>query len=180
MRVLTVDECSTWFRDRNLRLLPAEAIGRDHRLVLPDDYGMLRFETPRDGRGQAGLAHLLSQWFDCDRSILLVNVVTLFQPHELDALLSLRRYYGETRWVDGVPGGATPGHLFEDGPPHDQRNVRDFLLAMFAFIFQGYFVRRDGNVIVWVADEVVEIRSSSREDLAGPQEVIRTLGLQAF
>jgi hypothetical protein len=180
MRVLAVDDAAAWLRERGLQLEPALAWGHDHQLLLPAAYEALRFTTPRDGRGQLGLAYLLARWLECSGALLLVNVVALFQPHELDAFLSLRHYYGDTRWIDGVPGGATPGHLFADGAPHDERNIRDFLAAMFAFIFQGYVVQADSAVIVWVADGVVDIRARDSSRLAGARDIVRTLGIKTF
>ena len=103
-----------------------------------------------------------------------------FEPHELDALLLSRRVYGETRWPDDVPGGATPGHLFTAGNPSDQRDVRDFLQTMLAFTFEGFFVQEDGSVIIWVADEVVEIRTRTPDLLTQPRDIVRTLGISEF
>jgi hypothetical protein len=175
VRVLSVDESSGWLRQRQLSLRPALVAGADHTLETPGKFAVLRFTTPSDARRQVALAHLLAARLTCDRSLLLINVVALFKPHELDALLFLRRHYGDKRWVEGAPGGATPGHAFSDSPTENQRNVRELMIVMLAFTFEGYFVQEDGEVVVWLADEAVEIRSLSPERLAGPRGIVSLL-----
>ena len=106
-------------------------------------------------------------------------MVALFQPHQLEAFLFLRRYYGDSRWVvDDVPGGPTPGHLFADGQAEDQRNVREFLVTMMAFTFEGYFVQNDGAVILWVADETIDVAVMDPVHLRRPHEIARVLNLE--
>jgi hypothetical protein len=178
MKVLTVDESATWLADRRLALDRADHWGADHHLVIPDAYKRLWFATPRDPAGQVSLADLLAGWFGCRSAFLLVNVVAPFQPHQLEAFLFLRRYYGDSRWVDGVPGGATPGHLFADGQAEDQRNVKEFLLTMMAFTFEGYFVQDDGAVILWVGDEVIDIAARNPAQLSRPHEIVQLLHLK--
>jgi hypothetical protein len=178
MKILTVDESANWLGDRRLSLEPAAQWGSDHHLGIPDGYKRLWFGTPTRPADQVSLAHLLAEWFGCHLAFLLVNVVALFQPHQLEAFLSLRRYYGDARWVDGVPGGATPGHLFVDGQREDQRNVREFLLTMMAFTFEGYFVQEDGAVIVWVGDEIIDIAARDPSHLVRPREIVRLLDLK--
>ena len=180
MQVLGISESAHWLRARGLFFIPADHRGEDHRLRPPEAYSTLRFGTPPDGRRQAGLAQLLAEWFECPGSFLFLTVVAQFEPHELDALLLSRRVYGETRWPDDVPGGATPGHLFTAGNPSDQRDVRDFLQTMLAFTFEGFFVQEDGSVIIWVADEVVEIRTRTPDLLTQPRDIVRTLGISEF
>jgi hypothetical protein len=126
------------------------------------------------------LAHLLAHWFGCESAFLLANVVALFQPHEVEAFLFLRRYYGDDRWIDGVPGGAAPGHLFCDGVPEDRRNVREFLITMMAYTFEGYFVQGDGKVVLWVADEVIDIAAADMLSLERPSDIVRLLGLKVI
>lgn len=180
MRVLSLDESAEWLGARGLELRRAADWGQDHCLLLPEDYDALRIKTPSEGRAQAGLAYLLSRWFPCEGSLLLLTVVAVFEPHELAELLSLREYYGETRWVDGVPGGATPGHLLSSGRPADQRDLSDFLRTMLAFTFEGYLVADDGKTIIWVADEVVDIRAAAPADLDRARDIVRTLRLESF
>jgi hypothetical protein len=178
MKVLTVDESASWLAGRRLSLERAHRWGADHHLAIPDAYRRLRFDTPQRPAGQVSLAHLLARWFGCRSAFLLVNVAALFEPHQLEAFLSLRRYYGDSRWVDGVPGGATPGHLFGDGHAEDQRNVREFLLTMMAFAFEGYFVQDDGGVVLWVADEIIDIAARDPAHLLRPQEIAQLLDLK--
>jgi hypothetical protein len=178
MKVLTVDESASWLGHRQLAFERADRWGADHHLVIPDPYKRLWFDTPQRPADQISLAHLLSEWFGCRSAFLLVNVVALYQPHQLEAFLFLRRYYGDSRWVDGVPGGATPGHLFADGQAEDQRNVREFLLTMMAFTFEGYFVQDDGAVILWVADEIFDIAVVDPVQLLRPHEIVQLLGLK--
>ena len=109
-----------------------------------------------------------------------MNVVALFEEHELDAFLFLRQYYGDSRWADDVPGGETPGHLFADDPRTDQRNVREFLVTMMAFTFEGYFVPNDGAVILWVADEIIDIAAREEAQLSRPREITQLLDLKVF
>jgi hypothetical protein len=109
MKVLTVDESATWLAERQLALNRADRRGADHHLAIPGPYKRLWFGTPPAPPDQLSLAHLLAEWFECRSAFLLVSVVALFKAHELEAFLFLRRYYGDSRWVDGVPGGATPG-----------------------------------------------------------------------
>jgi hypothetical protein len=178
VRILSVDESTDWLRERALVVRPAPAFGSDHKLEIPAAYEALLFATPTDAQTQVALAHLISGWFRCENSCLLVNVVALFQPYELEALLFLRRHYGDTRWVDGVPGGATPGHLFNDGSSADQRNVREFLILMLAFTFEGYFIQDTGDVIVWAADEILDIRAKDPDTLTHLREVLEPLRLR--
>jgi hypothetical protein len=177
MKVLTVDESAAWLAERRLSLERADRWGADHHLAIPEMYKRLWFGTPERPADQISLAHLLAGWFGCDSAFLLVNVVALFQPHQLEAFLFLRRYYGDSRWVDGVPGGATPGHLFVDGRAEDHRNVREFLLTMMAFTFEGYFVQNDGAVILWIADEIIDIAVLDPADLVRPHEIVQLLRL---
>jgi hypothetical protein len=180
MKVLTVDESTAWLADRGLSLRRADQWGTDHHLVVPDGYKRLWFGTPQRSADQLSLAHLLSQWFCSSASFLLINVVTLFEPHQLDALLFLRRYYGDSRWVDGVPGGATPGHLFTDGAREDHRNVREFLVTMMAFTFEGYFVQDDGDIILWVGDDIIDIAARNQAHLFVPHEIVQLLHLKVY
>ena len=175
---MTIAETANWLSDRQLKLTPAPKMGHDHGLEIPDDYHRLWFETPSDARRQTSLAHLLSGCFMCEAAALIVTVVTLFEPHEIDAFLFLRHCHGESRWIDGVPGGETPGHLFSDGLPADRRNVREFMSVMMAYTFEGYFVQQARGVIIWVADEIIDVAVSNRSLLAGPSAAIRTLGLR--
>ena len=177
MKVLTVDESALWLRARGLSLERADRWGADHHLAIPEPYRRLWFGTPERSADQVSLAHLLGGWFGCRSAFLLVNVVALFQPHQLEAFLFLRRYYGDSRWVDGVPGGATPGHLFGDGQSEDQRNVREFLLTMMAFTFEGYFVQDDGAVILWIADDIIDIAVRDPDQLRRPKEIVQLLHL---
>ncbi len=178
MKVLTIDESASWLAPRGLSLERADHWGADHQLPIPDSYKRLWFGTPQRPADQVSLAYLLAGWFGCRSAFLLVNVAALFKPHELDAFLSLRRYYGDSRWVDGVPGGATPGHLFADGQAEDQRNVQEFLLTMMAFTFQGHFVQDDGAVILWVADGIVDLAARDPAQLLRPQEIVQLLDLE--
>lgn len=178
MKVLTVDESAAWLGGRSLVLKPAAHPGADHRLMIPESFERLWFGTPQRAADQVSLANLLAGWFQCRSAFLLVNVVALFQAHELDAFLYLRRYYGDSRWVDGVPGGATPGHLFEDGWPEDQRNVRELLVAMMAFTFEGYFVQADAEVILWMGDDIIDIAALKPGSLTAPREAVELLELK--
>jgi len=180
MRVMTVDESDSWLAKRSLTLERAAARGLDHRLVIPDAYKRFWFGTPQAPADQVSLAHLLAEWFPCRGAFFFVNVVALFEPHQLDAFLFLRRYYGDLRWADEVPGGETPGHLFDDDPRTDQRNVREFLVTMMAFTFEGYFVPNDGAVILWVADEIIDIAAREEAQLSRPREIAQLLDLKVF
>jgi hypothetical protein len=178
MKVLTVDESASWLSGRGLSLEPADHWGADHHLGIPDSYKRLWFGAPERPADQVSLAHLLAEWFGCQSAFLLVNVVASFEPHQLEAFLFLRRYYGDSRWVDGVPGGATPGHLFGDGQPEDQRNVREILLTMMAFTFEGYFVQDDGAVVLWVGDDIIDIAARDPTQLLRPHEIVQLLHLK--
>jgi hypothetical protein len=180
MRILTVDESASWLIARGLRLRPALQWGSDHHLDVPTTYRRLLFLTPKTPSLQVSLAHQLASWFRYESAFLLVNVVASFQPHELEAFLSLRRHYGDDRWVDGVPGGATPGHLFSDDPRDDRRNVRELLITMMAYTFEGYFVQEDGRVILWVADEVIDIAVADHRRLEGPSDIVRLPDLKVI
>jgi len=178
MRILTVAESEAWLSHRGLALQPARAAGHDHVLDIPAAFHRLCFGTPPDAKRQQSLAHLLAQWFQCEGAFLLVNVVALFEPHELDAFLFLRRYYGDARWVDGAPGGATPGHHFCDGLREDQRNVRELLNTMMAYTFEGYFVQADGQALICVADDVIEVGAMDGRALIVPADAVSTLELK--
>jgi hypothetical protein len=179
VRVLTVEETQAWLLTRQLQFRPATAWGLDHRLELPHCH-RIWFGTPRDAKRQMSLAHLLSDWFGCAASLLVVNVVALFGPHELDAFLFLRRCYGADRWVDKVPGGATPGHLFTSAFPESRRQVREFMTVMLAYVFQGYLVQDDGRDLIWLADEVIDVYSPDLERIHLVKGIIDQLGLEMF
>jgi hypothetical protein len=49
---------------------------------------------------------------------------------------------------------------------------------MMAFTFEGYFVQDDGAVIVWVADEIIDIAVSDPARLVRPHEIVRLLDLK--
>jgi hypothetical protein len=180
MRILTVAESQAWLGDRGVTLQPAAALGHDHVLDIPASFHRVCFGTPADAKRQASLSHLLAQWFQCEGAFLLVNVVALFEPYELDAFLFLRRAYGDFRWIDGVPGGATPGHHFCEGLPQDRRNVREFLSMMMAYTFEGYFVQADGKALIWVADDLVEVASIDESALGVPCDVVSMLDLKVY
>ena len=141
MLVRTIDETTRWLAKLELTFRPALAWGQDHVVDIPDRFHRVRFVTPIDARSQVSVAHLLSRWFRCEEALLVVKAVALYEPHELEAFLALRRWAGNDRWVDGLPGGATPAHEFSDGTPADRRCVREHLMIMMAHGFQGYFVQ---------------------------------------
>jgi hypothetical protein len=62
--------------------------------------------------------------------------------------------------------------------PADRRNVREFMSVMMAYTFEGYFIQQDRQVIIWLADGIVDVAVSNRPLLAGPSAAIRTLGLR--
>jgi hypothetical protein len=177
VRVLTVHESAGWLTARGLRMVPAARSGSDHHLPLPEDYESTYFGTPQDAKTVASLAHLLAEAYDWQGSVLLICVVAHYEQHELDAFRFIRRLYGDDRWADGVPGGATPGQWFCDGGAWDTRNVRELMGLMMAYAFEGYFVREDGQTVVWVGDDVVEILSRRPEDLQRARKIVSTLGL---
>jgi len=55
--------------------------------------------------------------------------------------------------------------------------VREFLLTMMAFTFEGYFVQDDGAVILWVADDIIDIAVRDPDQLRRPQEIVQLLHL---
>jgi hypothetical protein len=178
MRILAVEECRAWLADRGLTLLPAQQFGQDHHLEIPTVFSGFYFDTPKDAKRASSVAHLLTEWFPYRASLLLVNVVALFQPHELDAFLLARRSAGESRWIDGVPGGATPGHLFSDEPALERRTLRELVGLMMAYTFQGYLVREDGRLVVWFGDDVVDIEAAEAADLEPGHRMAEMLDLR--
>jgi hypothetical protein len=177
MRVLTIDETVAWLATRQLVLRPAREWGQDHRLAMPEHAHRIWFGTPPEAKRQMSLAHLLSGWLNCTSSLLAINVVAIYQPYELEALLFLRRSAGDERWVDGIPGGGTPGHLFDDDPFENRRRVREFLTVMLAYTFEGYLVQDDGQDVIWIADEVVDVYSANLGRIRSVNEIVDTLGL---
>ena len=175
MKLLTVQESAEWLQRRGLQMEPAPQWGHDHFLAIPASFHGFYFDTPQDARRVWSLAHLLTTWFPCESSLLLVCGVFLFKDHELDAFLLSRASSGDTRWVDDVPGGATPGQLFDDGPDRDRRHVREFLSLMMAFTFQGYLVRRDGRLVIWVGDDVIDVEAADEGDLQEAHRIAETL-----
>jgi hypothetical protein len=180
MLIRTIDETTRWLADRELAFRPATAWGLDHIVDIPERFHRVRFVTPSDARRQASVSHLLSHWFRCEGALLVMKAVALYEPHELEAFLVLRRWAGDDRWVDGVPGGATPAHEFTDGTPGDRRSVREHLMIMMAYTFEGYFVQANGRVILWAADGVIDLAAADHADLITPTQAIEALRLERF
>lgn len=156
MKVMTIDECEAWLSPRGIVMDRARERGSDHHIRAPSAFHGEWVGTPQDARTVSSLAHRLADGFPCDGALLVVTVVASFQEHELESFLYLRRSRGETRWVDGVPGGATPGHLFDESPHHNMRDVREFLTLLMAYNFEGSFVSADGSLVLGIHDDVIE------------------------
>jgi hypothetical protein len=178
MRVLTIEECDAWLAERSIAMVRAGRPGSDHQIRVPAAFPSEWASTPQDARTVASLAHRLAGAFPCDGSLLVVTVVTSFQEHELESFLYLRRSCGETRWVDGVPGGATPGHLFDEGPRHNARDVREMLGLLMAYNFEGSLISADGSIVVGIHDDVVEWRCKDRAELQTFRATASLLGLE--
>jgi hypothetical protein len=156
VQILTVDECAAWLATRHFAFSPAPHRGADHQVEAPSAFHTEWVGTPQDARTVASLGYRLSEAFPCTGALLVVRVVTSFQEHELDVFLEPRRRAGDTRWVDGVPGGATPGHLFNSGSPDDKRDAREMLGLLMAYTFEAMLVSDDGSLAVGIHDDVIE------------------------
>jgi hypothetical protein len=147
MEVLTVDACASWLLSRG------GEVTSGGRPVLPANATKTVFTVPQESRAQVVLARQLAQWVDSRGGLLWLTDWPIFTPEEMDLFLEARRDRDGTRSLIDAPG-----HLLQ-GQQETSVKLAVLLFLLMAFNWEGYYFQDDGGAVIWMADEMIDVRT---------------------
>ncbi|MEO6909196.1 MAG: hypothetical protein ABI210_15025 [Abditibacteriaceae bacterium] len=70
------------------------------------------------------------------------------------------------------------GYLFNDLNANNRKILFDLIHYMLVLSFQGILLHQDGEMIIWLADEVVEVISDNKQKILDAEEMFYDLGIK--
>lgn len=175
MIILDDNQCSQWLSSRQFQFEEAVSGPRyvEGFVFLPSDGFSAVFNIPDDSRIQVMLTQRLAHWPEGQDVLLWMTSWATYREEEMEVFLEFRRQSGETR-----PLINAPGHLLNTASTEDVWTMRQLLLLMTAFNWEGFVLQADRQLILWMADSVVETYTLKRGKHQEVLDVIEELSLE--
>lgn len=164
MQRLPTTECREWCALRGYRW--SDGDGPAH---LPG--GKLLLGVPAFSRAQMELARCVSDSLPCEESLLWVTDWPVYLPDEM--LLFKTLFPAAAELIEA------PGLLFT-AAAEDRGRLTLATYLLFAFNWQGYLLTCRTDPAVWLADEVVEVRSADQGALSRLARLLQSYGVRVF
>jgi hypothetical protein len=145
-------EALTWLQNKNVGVLS------NNRPVRPRGQFHSTFKIPAYPRGQIVLAWHLAKCFSNKNGMLLLTEWPIYTESEMTVFLEARMQHGESRRLIEAPGCR-----FSLGDLSSVRFIAEIMSLMFAFNWEGFLYAEDLSVTIWLADEIIEMASSTSE-----------------
>lgn len=169
MKILTEEECNKWLSRINARdhRVPMKLSRPELRSIGPSQW----FTVPLSARYYLIVAHRLIKWFDFSECLLLITDWPSFSDEEMKIFMEMRRLYGcDKSLIDA------PGHCFEI---QDVQKLACFIHYVLILNWEGVLINREGNSIVLLADEVIELITESFAKAQEARNTFEDLGISS-
>jgi hypothetical protein len=171
MKLFNVEESQNWLTVRSFRF-SGERFEQSRYLYPNPSFHKIAFTVPKSPQLLFQLSALLTNWLSDEECLLWASEWNPFYPKQLEDYCNFRSEAENTLI-------AYPSSWFNLSSLHDRALLKTNSYLFLSFNWEGFVVSGDSSQVIWLADEVVEIRS--KEVFPAPiLETVINIGSEVF